>query len=194
MADVTTGAIRNQHHLLARLAADTSGDGGKSDAELSALTGYSPGYIASLRRQRGFKELVAHYTLRLGSGDHRPLSSTITERLRALGFSALDELQARLAEDPASWSKRELMELTDLTLVKTQGQTRRDTPPPGDRVTIQVRFVSADPVAEPMAAIAGPNGGPNGGEVPNTKLIEHEPAPTAAHPAPANPPVDRRLN
>jgi hypothetical protein len=189
MADPTNGAIRNQHHLLARLAADTSGDGEKSDAELSALTGYSPGYIASLRRQRGFKELVAHYTLRLGSGDHRPLSSTITERLRALGFSALDELQARLAEDPASWSKRELMELTDLTLVKARAETRRDTPPPGDRVNIQVRFVSADPVAEPMAAIAGPNGGSNGGEV-----IEHEPAPTAAHPAPANPPVDRRLN
>ena len=168
-----TDQIRNQHHLLARLAADAA----KSDEELSALTGYSPAYIAGLRRQRGFKELVAHYTLRLGSGDHGPVSSTapgnVGERLRSLGFSALDELQARLAEDPQSWSKRELMELTDLTLIKTQQQRSRDIPPPGESVSIQIRFVRAEPVTEPGVEIHG-------------EVIEHDPIPPRT--------LTRRLN
>jgi len=161
--------IRNQHHLLARLAADV----GKSDAELSALTGYSPDYIAGLRRQRGFKELVAHYTMRLNSGDHGPVYSGTGERLRSLGFAALDELQARLAEDPTSWSKRELMELTDLTLIKAQQQRSRDLPPPGESVSIQIRFVRAEPVTEPGVEIHG-------------EVIEHDPIPPRT--------LTRRLN
>ena len=70
------------------------------------------------------------------------------ERMQVLGLSALDELQARLEADPEGWTKRELMELAELLLIKQRlpGE-RREVSPGGVRVNVQ--FVTAESSRRP---------------------------------------------
>jgi len=72
--------------------------------------------------------------------------------MRTLGLSTLDELQARLEAEPESWSKRELMELAELTLLKSRvlPPTGSDSGPGSTSGGVQVnlQFVTAAPIAE----------------------------------------------
>lgn len=51
-----TGALRESHHGVARLIAQ-----GARDIDASRMSGYSPGRIATLRRDPAFQELVSFY-------------------------------------------------------------------------------------------------------------------------------------
>lgn len=133
---------RWEHHQLASLIASRE----VSDEEASVLTGYSPRTISNLRYQRDFQDLVAHYQLTRQS-PARPDTGT---RMLSVGLTTLEELQQRLTEDPRQFSNRELLELSELLLVKAkslQGQAS----PSGAPVKLAISFVSADhpPRADP---------------------------------------------
>lgn len=98
--------IRNSHHMLARLLAE-----GKSGQEASLVTGYAPSRISILQNDPAFSELVTYY-----KGQVEAKYLDVHERLASLGLSSLDELQARLEEDPNSFKNRELMELAEFAL------------------------------------------------------------------------------
>lgn len=144
--------IRHGHHELARLLAL-----GKPDAEISLITGYSPAWISNLKRDPTFQELLKFYSA------NRDLKFRDTlERMKTLGLHTLDELQARLTEDPDAWTKRELMELHKLLNVdgilpvqvaKAEADAARGSAGNNRAVTVNVSFV-ASPNA--LAPIAGP--------------------------------------
>lgn len=103
--------LRYSHHKLAELLAS-----GMEDVLASAMTGYSPGYIYQLKHNDPmFQELLAQYS----EARHKVFVDTL-ERMKLLGLSTLDELQARLEEAPESWSKRELLEMSKLMLIDGQ--------------------------------------------------------------------------
>lgn len=139
-------SLRASHHNLAQLLAQ-----GRPDSEVALLTGYSPSRISILKSDPTFAELLSSYK------DVREAVFVDTlERMKILGLSTLDELQERLEADPASWSKRELMEMADLMLVKPKlatplGQSSAlggsVTVSPGNAalgVSINVQFVKSD--------------------------------------------------
>lgn len=135
--------LRAPHHQLAQALAQ-----GASPAEAALLTGYDPSYISRIASEDpSFKELIAHYS----SVVEAKFADTI-ERMRQLGLSSLEELQDRLESNPDDWTKRELMELAELTLVKPQrvgGAALTPTSPPGaSAVAIQVNFVSPGDTAK----------------------------------------------
>jgi hypothetical protein len=99
--------LRHQHHLLARLLAE-----GKSVTESAEITGYSVTYISRLKTQdRAFKELIKYYGEQVNE-----IFVNVHERLAGLGINTVEELQERLAEQPGSFTHRELMELAELCL------------------------------------------------------------------------------
>lgn len=113
-----------------------------SDEECSAICGWAPVTISGLRQQAAFRRLIQHY---LGS---EPIAAPIpAERLQALGLSTLEELQARLHDDPDSFSKRELMDMAELLLIKARSV--RDAGPVsaaasgGAGVRVAINFVEA---------------------------------------------------
>ena len=97
--------LRHQHHMLARLLAE-----GRSTTESAEITGYSVTYISRLQTQdRAFKELIKYYKEQV----HEAFVN-VHERLAGLGLNTVEELQERLADKPASFTHRELMELAEL--------------------------------------------------------------------------------
>lgn len=132
---------RHEHHILASLVASRDKEGiPVSDEEASSLVGYSPATVNNLRGQKAFKDLVRHYA----GLDGPPNVPDPLERMRALGLSTLEELQARLIDDPDSFTKRELLDMTELLLVKAATLSPRGVaarPDGGVRVAIQ--FVEA---------------------------------------------------
>lgn len=129
--------VRNTHHKLAKLLAT-----GESNASASLLTGYSPSYISEIQRDPTFRELLAYYCTQ-----DEVRVADVRERMTAVGLSALDEMQQRLEEDPSKWSNGQLMELTELTLVKTgrvggSGGGFGAAPTGGAGVSVNVSFVS----------------------------------------------------
>lgn len=99
-------SLRTQHHQLARLLAD-----GKSNEEVSLITGYSPIYISRLKTQdKAFKDLIKHYEQQKGE-----VYIDFHARLAMLGLNSLEELQERLASSPGSFSNRELVELCEMS-------------------------------------------------------------------------------
>lgn len=135
--------IRHSHHLLAQALAT-----GRTQAEVSLLTGYSPSYISIIKEDPAFAELLAYY-----AGNREKAFVDVLDRMKSLGLSSLDELQARLADDPDGWSKRELMDLSELMLVKGRGGALPDgigmKGPAGVSVTVNfVQSPNADLPAE----------------------------------------------
>jgi len=106
--------IRHSHHQLAQMLAT-----GTKQSECSLITGYSPAYISSLKTDPTFQELIEYY-----SSQREQLFVDVIERMRSLGLSTLDELQARMEEDPTQFSNRELFEQAELMLVKPMAATR----------------------------------------------------------------------
>lgn len=96
--------LRHSHHMLAQLMAS-----GEKQEVCALATGYDPAYISNIKRDPAFKELLAHYASQVEA-----TTLEVAARLRALGLDSIDELQARLAEDPDALTNRELMDLAEL--------------------------------------------------------------------------------
>ena len=141
--------LKHSHHEAARLMAI-----GTPDVEISLYTGYSNAYLSTLRSSDpAFRELLSHYA------DHQEQKHVdVVERMRQLGLDSLEELQDRLNSDADGWSRRELMELADLMLLKPIQATRSvgaGGNGPASPVQIAVNFVTAPD---------------------STKMIEHQPS------------------
>jgi hypothetical protein len=138
-APLAVATMRHQHHQIAQLLAK-----GIDQTEVAFITGYSGSYISRLKTEdRAFQELLTHY-----AGEREAVFIDVLARMRDLGLSTLDELQARLADEPQEWSRRELLEMAELMLLKSQA------PRPGafggagggaPAVSVNVKFVTAQP-------------------------------------------------
>lgn len=93
--------ITARHHSLARLLAE-----GRSAVECSAITGHSQSRISILQDDPAFAELIEFYKSQV-----REVYLNVHERLAALGISCLEELQARVEENPSEFTPRELREI-----------------------------------------------------------------------------------
>lgn len=123
--------IRHSHHHLAQLIAR-----GYDQETISLMTGYSPSYISNLKNDVLFAELIDYYTTQ-----REMIFTDALERLKLLGLNTIDELQERLAQEPESWTKRELMELAELTLIKSASRgASQQASQSGPLVNIEVKF------------------------------------------------------
>lgn len=133
----TLSQIRHSHHQLAQLLAR-----GTAQVEASLITGYSQSYISIIKSDPTFCELLAHYATQ-----QEQRFVDVLERLRVLGLSSIDELQSRLESEPDGWTKRELMELAELTLIKPAAAGRAGLAASGNiaggGTNINIQFVSS---------------------------------------------------
>jgi hypothetical protein len=145
--------IRHNHHQLARLMAL-----GVPQEEISLITGYSPAYISRIKSDPTFEALVDYY-----HNQRDEVFVDVVDRMKTLGLASIDELQRRLEDEPDEWSRRELMELTELMLVKpAAARTPMNTTVAVAPVSVSVNFIKSEshvPLPEPPA---GP-------------IIEHQP-------------------
>lgn len=129
--------LRHHHHRLAQLVAK-----GERLTDISLVTGYSPNYIDNLTRyDPSFKQLVTDYQQVVAD---RFVDAI--DRLKVLGISSVEELQDRLENDPESFSKRELIEIVEMALVKpmARGPSLGGGGSSGQApVNVQVNFVEA---------------------------------------------------
>lgn len=126
--------VRHSHHQLARLLAT-----GVSQEEASLITGYSPNYISVIKDDPTFVGLIDYY-----HEQREQIFVDVVERMRTLGLSTLDELQHRLDEEPDEWSRRELMEMAELMLVKpAAARTPLQVTASAQPVAVNIRFVTA---------------------------------------------------
>lgn len=100
--------IRHSHHQIARLMAE-----GRKQVEISAILGYSPSWLSSLKSDPAFRELLEFY-----SAQQTEILADLAERQKAIGLAALEELQDRLETDPEGFGNRELMELIETNVNK----------------------------------------------------------------------------
>jgi DNA-binding CsgD family transcriptional regulator len=84
--------LRDRHHAIARLLA-----AGKTNNEVSIMTGMDPARISVLRGDPTFKQLVEDYR-KIETGQE----ADFLERLQMLGMTVVEELQDRLenSEEP----------------------------------------------------------------------------------------------
>jgi hypothetical protein len=132
--------IKHAHHSLARRIAL-----GESPTVISAATGYSPGYISTIQRDPAFIELLSYYTTQA-----EQIFVDVAERMRDLGIASIEELQSRLDEKPEEWSRRELMELAELMLVKplaAAGKFGQNGGSTSSGIAISVKFVNSPAVS-----------------------------------------------
>lgn len=122
--------LRHSHHALARVLA-----AGHSQEECALITGYDPAYISNIKNDPAFAELLGYY-----AGMKEQVFVDVLERMKVLGLSSLDELQRRLEVEPEGWTKRELMELSELMLVKS-GKVGPG-PTKGAGVAVEIKFVA----------------------------------------------------
>ena len=92
--------LRYQHHKLAQLLANGTGEG-----EASLITGYSISRISILKADPAFKQLLSHYI-----GVNQEVFIDLQHRMAGLAGNALDEQQDRLDETPEVITNKELIE------------------------------------------------------------------------------------
>lgn len=132
--------LRSTHHSLAQVLAK-----GHTNEEAALITGYSPSRISILRSDPAFAELLSHYQVM-----REQVFVDVLDRMKVLGLSTLEELQSRLEQRPEGFTARELMEMTELLLIKGRtgvaGAAGGERGPQGGNLPIiNVSFVSADP-------------------------------------------------
>lgn len=98
--------IRPTHHRLARLLAM-----GLDESKAGLLCNYTPARVAVLKSDPAFQELMAAY----GATVEESWADTV-EIMSGLSQDALQELQARLDENPELFKVEQLMDLAKLTL------------------------------------------------------------------------------
>lgn len=130
--------LRHSHHRLAQLIAE-----GKTGAEVHLVTGYSQSYLSTLQTCPAFAELVEHYSAQRGS-----IFVDAQERLRVLGLDATEKLHEALHDPTQTWSKRELMEVVQMTVAEPKGSRNQVQPgAPVSGPAVQVVFVGAQPTS-----------------------------------------------
>lgn len=134
--------LRHSHHQIARLVA-----AGKADYEIAFITGYNPAYICNLKSGQDFKDLISYYEVQKDQ-----IFIDVMERMKAIGLNTLDEIQRRFEEAPEAFTAQQLMDLTELMLIKParaaqQGQSSGPPGGSGAGVTVNVQFVA--PQAQP---------------------------------------------
>lgn len=130
--------LKQAHHRLAELIAQ-----GKPGTEIALVTGYSQSYISNIQNDPAFAELVQYYSAQKAS-----IFIDAAERLRLLGLDATERLHDKLRDEAEPWSKRELMELIDMALVKPGSVAAAKIgagAPPGASLSLEVKFVGARP-------------------------------------------------
>lgn len=129
----TPSEMKHSHHQLAQLIAQ-----GREVVEISYLTGYTPSYISALKGGKDFQELIGYYQVQ-----REQIFVDTMARMKVAGVSSLERLQALLDDQEEKWTKRELMEMAELMLIKP-GQAKGASAPSGaSPVTVNVKFVSA---------------------------------------------------
>lgn len=101
--------ISAPHHALARAVAQ-----GKKDVEISAIYGYAPARMRTLREDPAFVELVSHY-----EEQELSASASIDEQIMHLALKAKEILLDRMEEDPNSLSTKDLKDLMIAGLDRT---------------------------------------------------------------------------
>ncbi len=133
--------LRHSHHKMAQLIAE-----GKAGTEIHLLTGYSQSYISSIQGDPAFAELVSYY-----SEQRATIFLDANERLKLLGIDATEKLHDKLNDPSQTWSARELMELVDMALIKPgQIKAAQGGSAPGNNLSLEVKFVGAQPAATPV--------------------------------------------
>lgn len=126
--------LKHAHHQVARLMAE-----GRPLVEISLISGYTPEYLGQLKQGLDFQELMKYY-----DSQRDAIFVDTVERMKSLGITTLNKLQSQLEDDANVWTKRELMEMAELMLLKPQQQRPgggSGASAPG--VSISVKFVSA---------------------------------------------------
>lgn len=129
-------SIRSSHHQLAQLLSQ-----GIADEDAALMTGYTPSYISRIKGDPTFSGLMSHY-----SAIREIAFVDVVARMKALGVDALEELQERLADDPAKFSNREIQEIVELMLVKpmtSRGSGMGGNVSSGSSPTINISFKSS---------------------------------------------------
>lgn len=128
-------SIRHAHHRIAQLLVE-----GKPPGMVSLITGYSPGHVSRLQQDPVFNELLAYY-----AGQVEQVHVDTLERMKVLNLTVMEELSERLESDPASWTKRELMDLqkltTPLAVPQAGGSAVSGT---GPQIALNVQFVTPE--------------------------------------------------
>ena len=104
----TLSSLRHSHHQAARLIAL-----GRDIQEVALCTGYSAGYLSSLKGDPAFAELIKYYTAKTDE-----VFVDVARRMREMGLSALEELQERMTSKPQDWPRKDLMEFIELVFGK----------------------------------------------------------------------------
>lgn len=101
--------LRERHHALARALAS-----GMTDLAASNCTGYEPSYIAILRSDPTFKNLIREY---IRQKDEVWLD--VNERLKTMGLTASEIIQDRMEEEPEKIPTSQLMEIAKAGMDRT---------------------------------------------------------------------------
>ncbi len=102
-------SLKSSHHNVARLLAE-----GRPQVEVALMTGYNPTYISRLvTSDLAFQGLMRYYT---DVAEVKLVDSLA--RMKSVGIDALEELQARLANDPSQFSIQQLAEIAELMLLR----------------------------------------------------------------------------
>lgn len=101
--------LRDRHHALARMLAS-----GMKDGHAALAVGYEPSRVSILKSDPAFKELLAFYRENVDAQ-----LAEYHERIAALSVDAVEELRARLEEDPESFSSSLLLEIATKTADRT---------------------------------------------------------------------------
>lgn len=133
--------IRHSHHQIARLMAS-----GRKLVEISAILGYSPNWLSSLKNDPAFRELLAYY-----SANQEAIMVEAIERQKNLGLAALEELQERLETDPEAFGNRELMELVETNVNKPRAVAPSGASGPFAPPVVNISFVT--PEAKPLPPV-----------------------------------------
>jgi hypothetical protein len=105
--------LRQSHHMLARTMAQ-----GLPDAEVSVICGYSISRISILRGDPTFMELLAYYE-DMEKKEYAHARADMHERLRGLGFDAVEILHDKLRDDPDSFDPKTLLSIVEATSDRT---------------------------------------------------------------------------
>lgn len=110
--------LRTQHHKLAQLVAE-----GVRNEEIAAITGYAIAYIANIKSDPAFKNLVAYYQGQV-EGAFVEANVSLHSRLNAVAQLASEELMERLTVEPDKFTNRELNEAVAMGADRTGFGTR----------------------------------------------------------------------
>lgn len=131
--------LKDTHHALARVLAT-----GSSEAEASAITGYSLSRISILKADPQFKELLDFYRTEAFEA-----SGVFAQRMASVGMSALSELADRLEDEPEKISTGVLREIVQ-TLADRTGHAPTGK---GGGATVNVNIGLSDKMAEARARV-----------------------------------------